>query len=40
MYQSDDAYVWDCRPFGLYRSLVGTDTTADLMQNVDPDDWR
>lgn len=30
----------DCRPFGLYRSLVGLDTTADVMDNIDPERWR
>ena len=27
---------WDCRQFGLYRSLVGTDTKADFMENIFP----
>lgn len=27
---------WDCRQFGLYRSLVGTDTKADFMENILP----
>lgn len=31
---------YDCRPFGLYRSLVGMDTTADIMENLDPERWR
>lgn len=30
----------DCRPFGLYRTLVGYDTTADIMENIDPQQWR
>lgn len=30
----------DCRPFGLYRTLVGYDTVADIMENVDPEQWR
>lgn len=38
--QEDDARIWDCRPFGLYRSLVGEDTTADVMDNINPEDWR
>ena len=39
--QQDDAYrIYDCRPFGLYRSLVGEDTTADVMENIDPAQWR
>lgn len=25
----------DCRKFGLYRSLVGPDSTADIMENID-----
>lgn len=31
---------YDCRPFGLYRSLVGFDTTADVMENIDSAVWR
>lgn len=27
---------WDCRQFGLYRSLVGEDTKADFMDNIEP----
>lgn len=27
---------WDCRQFGLYRSLVGADTKADFMDNITP----
>lgn len=27
---------WDCRQFGLYRSLVGSDTKADFMDNITP----
>lgn len=27
---------WDCRQFGLYRSLVGSDTNADFMDNITP----
>ena len=27
---------WDCRQFGLYRSLVGYDTQADFMENIIP----
>lgn len=38
--QNDDVRMYDCRPFGLYRSLVGEDTTADVMENIVPDDWR
>lgn len=38
--QDDDCRIYDCRPFGLYRSLVGEDTTADVMENIDPAKWR
>lgn len=38
--QSDFNKVWDCRPFGLYRSLVGYDTRADVMDNIRPGQWR
>lgn len=38
--QSDYNLVWDCRPFGLYRSLVGYDTRADVMENIDRKTWR
>lgn len=38
--QSDHNRVWDCRPFGLYRSLVGYDTRADVMENIDISKWR
>lgn len=27
---------WDCRQFGLYRSLTGADTKADFMDNITP----
>lgn len=27
---------WDCRQFGLYRSLVGNDAKADFMDNIEP----
>ncbi len=27
---------WDCHPFGLYRSLVGADSKADMMDNIEP----
>lgn len=40
MHQEDDQRQWDCRPFGLYRTLVGPDTAADLMENIDPAKWR
>ena len=40
MFQSDNAPEWDCRPFGLYRSLVGADSTADVMEHIDPGQWR
>ena len=32
--------AYDCRFFGLYRSLVGSDTGADIMENIDPVQWR
>lgn len=32
--------VYDCRPFGLYRTLVGYDTCADIMENIDVQKWR
>ena len=38
--QNERVRAWDCRPFGLYRSLVGLDTTADVMENIDPAQWR
>lgn len=38
--QDDNLRQWDCRPFGLYRSLVGMDTIADVMENIDPSQWR
>ena len=27
---------WDCRQFGLYRTLVGTDESADFMEHITP----
>ena len=30
----------DCRAFGLYHTLVGFDTTADVMENIIPHYWR
>ena len=38
--QDDEQRIYDCRPFGLYRSLVGEDTAADVMDNIDPAQWR
>lgn len=40
VYQNEYAPEWDCRPFGLYRTLVGYDTKADVMENLDPGQWR
>lgn len=40
VHQEDDNRQWDCRPFGLVRTLVGLDTTADVMDNLDRDKWR
>ena len=31
---------YDCRLFGLYRTLVGYDTAADIMENIDYSQWR
>lgn len=31
---------YDCRPFGLYRSLVGPDSCADIMDNIRVEEWR
>lgn len=41
-YVSQDDYEkgMDCKRFGLYRSLVGEDTTADIMENIDIQQWR
>ena len=36
----DENSPLDCSRFGLYRTLVGYDTGADLMENVDADAWR
>lgn len=38
--QYDTLRMFDCRPFGLYCSLVGPDTAADIMDNIDPAQWR
>lgn len=38
--QHGGARKFDCRPFGLYRSLVGPDTKADIMDNLDVQAWR
>ena len=38
--QSEYNPQFDCRPFGLYRSLVGQDTTADIMENIHIEPWR
>ncbi len=35
-YELGDNGKWDCHPFGLYRSLVGMDSKADFMDNIDP----
>lgn len=35
-YSVNYAPLWDCRQFGLYRTLVGTDTTADFMEHITP----
>lgn len=38
--QYGEQRIYDCRPFGLYRTLVGYDTTADIMENINAEDWR
>ena len=38
--QQGEERAYDCRFFGLYRTLVGSDTTADMMENIDPEKWR
>ena len=38
--QYGESRMYDCRPFGLYRSLVGPDTVADIMDNIDVAQWR
>ena len=38
--QNDHNRAYDCRRFGLYFSLVGEDTTADIMENIDSKQWR
>ncbi len=37
--QNDHNRAYDCRPFGLYFTLVGTDTKADIMEHVDRESW-
>ncbi len=38
--QGDETRYYDCRAFGLYRTLVGYDTGADVMENIVVEDWR
>lgn len=38
--QDDYEQGMDCKRFGLFRSLVGADTTADMMENLDTRQWR
>jgi len=38
--QDDNNRSCDCRPFGLYYTLVGYDTVADVMDNIDVSQWR
>lgn len=38
--RQEEAPRYDCRPFGLYSSRVGQDTTADIMENINENDWR
>ena len=40
VHQEDGNRQWDCRPFGLVRSLVGLDSNADVMDHIDRDQWR
>ncbi len=40
MTQDDTRLYRDCRPFGLYFTLVGYDTTADVMENIVVEEWR
>lgn len=40
VYQDEYTPRWDCRPFGLYRTLVGYDSAADIMENIRPERWR
>lgn len=38
--QYGELRAYDCRPFGLYRTLVGYDTMADIMENIQAERWR
>ena len=38
--QFGESRMFDCRPFGLYFTLVGPDTKADIMENIDAALWR
>ena len=38
--RQDGSRMYDCRYFGLYRTRVGDDTTADIMENIDEASWR
>ncbi len=40
MVQNEKLRGWDCCSFGLYRTLVGTDTQPDIMENIDEALWR
>ena len=38
--QNDNNRAYDCRLFGLYHTLVGYDTIADVMENINESYWR
>ncbi len=38
--QFGESRMFDCRPFGLYFTLVGHDTGNDIMENIDVAQWR
>ena len=38
--RQDGSRMYDCRFYGLYRTLVGYDTVPDIMENIDPARWR
>ena len=37
--QSDSNRAYDCRPFGLYFTLVGPDQNPDIMEHLDRESW-
>jgi len=38
--RQDGSRMYDCRFFGLYRTLVGYDTVPDIMEHIDRTLWR